>query len=210
MALVTPEYAADIEFPTDGWREVPPQRCERQWDNDYGDVLAKSWLPRGDMPTAYADPATTIPRFRQMSESLGGALFSVDSFLEPVPLVQWISKKRKGSGYLYAAFLFIDVANRTIVLTLMAGERGITGLREARVTPMLVSQGRIQIPAERVAPSTPIVGWFVDPYDPDYPGPITRSISDEEEFDSIIPDHPLSRMRRSLSDLRNRMRLEFL
>ena len=77
----------------------------------------------------------------------------------------------------------------------------VTGVREAYVSALLVSQGRLRLPSRPVASGTPIEGWFVDPYDNSYDGPVLRSIADSEEFDGLIPDHPLSRLRRTLRDL---------
>lgn len=44
-------------------------------------------------------------------------------------------------------------------------------------------------------------GWVQDPYDPRYRGVALRSIADNEEYDAQFPDHPLSRLRSTLSDL---------
>ncbi len=147
-----------------------------------------------------------ISLFRAASESRGGALFSIDTFADAaVPAVQWIYKKQNGNRYLYSAALYVDVAAHTVVISTIAGERTVAGVREAYVSALLVSEGRLHLPSRPVVPGTPIEGWFVDPYDADYYGPVLRSIADGEEFDGLIPDHPLSRLRRTLSSLRAQM-----
>jgi len=126
-----------------------------------------------------------------------------------VPVSQLVFKKREGNGYSYHAFLCVDVELCTIVVSLMVGERGTTGIREAYVSALLLTEeGRLTLP-KNLAPSggTPIEGWFVDPYDKSYAGPVLRSIADDEEFDEHMPMHPLSRLRRTLRDLRAGMRL---
>ncbi|HTN78577.1 MAG TPA: hypothetical protein VMK16_02790 [Acidimicrobiales bacterium] len=205
--IVTPEQATDVVFPTDGWREVDAEPNWRQWTNEYGDVLAKTTVPLGTVPALREDRSEMIGLFRALSERRGGALFSVDAFAEEaIPAVQWIYKKRaNGLGFLYYAALYIDVATHTVVISLVAGERGMTGLRETDVVLLLVSQGRLKLPRGPGASDTPIEGWFVDPYDDDYDGPVLRSIADSEEFDDRIPDHPLTRLRRTLRDLRASM-----
>jgi hypothetical protein len=80
----------------------------------------------------------------------------------------------------------------------------VTGLRETDVVLLLTSQGRLQR-LESTPGGPAFKDWFVDPYDPAYTGPVLRSIADSEEFDNRIPDHPLSRLRRTLRELRERM-----
>ncbi len=47
--------------------------------------------------------------------------------------------------------------------------------------------------------------WLKDPYDPTFEGRVLRNPADDEHWDALFPDHPLSRCRRHLRMLAERL-----
>jgi hypothetical protein len=86
--------------------------------------------------------------------------------------------------------VFTRYEGLAFVWTMVDGERGTTGLREATVTTELMRAG------ELTSESYPRA-WH-DPYDPEL-SKVDRSclrfISDDARYDDRFPDHPLTRVR---------------
>jgi hypothetical protein len=53
-----------------------------------------------------------------------------------------------------------------------------------------------------------VVGWFQDPYNPAYDGNVVRSLADDEQYDSLVPSHPLSRLRRLLLHIQRTLQVD--
>jgi hypothetical protein len=98
----------------------------------------------------------------------------------------------------------IEIGDTRLVFTSVCGERGTTGVREAVVTTKLAETGKLAL-SEANSPGGrgKIEGWFEDPYDLDYNGSVLRSLSDSECYDAMFPDHPLTRLRETLTMLRH-------
>jgi hypothetical protein len=128
------------------------------------------------------------------------------------PLFQLIYKREDGRGYLYGGMVFIPRQDEVWVVGSSCREQGMTGTREALVMAQLAEQGRLEI--ERLpAPDATGAGgkirnWFRDPYDPEYSGRVLRSLSDDEQYDALVPHHPLLRLRRILSTVRRTVRFD--
>ena len=111
-------------------------------------------------------------------------------------------QRRVGRGHTYRGHLLIPTARGRVELELVAHEGGETGERERAVT------------AERFSGERP-GGWSRDPYGYVYaelppesseldPLPVDltlRSLADEESYDLLFPDHPLSQVREVLARL---------
>jgi len=100
-------------------------------------------------------------------------------------------------AYIYTGILLLFTEAGPLVWTIVAGECGTTGVREAVVTSQLLSDGRLTIDGYKQF-------WAQDPYDPGYHGvdhSVLRFISDDECYDDGFPDHPLSRIRKVLAAL---------
>ena len=117
------------------------------------------------------------------------------------PATQLIYKREKLPAYAYTGMLFLQLDGFAYVIVIAAEERGTTGVREAVVTARFFEEGKLTL-------ETYESGWFRDPYDPGYMGRILRSLSDDEAYDSSFPDHPLSKIRRTLVYLQSSIRLD--
>ena len=188
------EFSA-VGFDTTGWRLEEDRPDWRDWRNDFGDVLV---LTRTD-PASFgslSDHRSLIGKVRELAESQGGAIVSVVALFDHGwSSAQFIFKKKDGAGYLYHGWYLVPSGDGLLVFDVVCGERGLTGAREATVGGMLAAAGEIEpVPGH-------IKGWFEDPYDLDYSGPVLRSVSDSEAYDGVLPDHPLTRLRKTLAPL---------
>jgi hypothetical protein len=182
-----------------GWTEGEPTSNNRIWRNIDGDVIGLA-VPKGRLGPADLSDVTELRGWsRHLAQSRGAGLIEV-----------CIVHGRMGSGfgliykrlempaYIYTGWLIVPIQNLSLVWTMVAKERGITGEREAIVTSQLIGAGKLKTleDLERC--------WARDPYDPAYHGvdrSVLRFLSDDECYDKEFPDHPLSKVRRLLLEL---------
>jgi hypothetical protein len=115
------------------------------------------------------------------------------------PTVGLIYKRMQvqSTGYVYTGMLITSVEGSLMYWTIVAGERGTSGLREAIVTGDLLKTGKLTVADyERC--------WAQDPYDPAYQGVdriVLRFMSDDKSYDDQFPWHPLSKVRHVMAAL---------
>ena len=189
----------DVTFDTTGLRVAKRSAESIEWlhpDNDR--LIARMDRVSADHPLG----PWTLDWFgvecRRASALRGGGLVSVAlGRAGGIPIAKAISKFEDPPGYLYTGTMMIRFRDATYSVTLEAGEHGTTGTREAVVTQVLISSGELQIsPVVPPATSAKLKGWFRDPYDDAYQGPILHSLSDDDRLDQLFPAHPLSKIRR--------------
>jgi hypothetical protein len=109
-----------------------------------------------------------------------------------------IYKRLDMPAFVFTGMLIVAPASKTsTVWTIVARERGMTGVREAAITAMLVNEGKL-------TPESYETSWAQDPYDPTYAGvdrSTLRYLSDDESYDLQFPQHPLTKVRRQLKQL---------
>ena len=111
--------------------------------------------------------------------------------------VAFIYKRLQRPAYVFTGMLVVLAAQSRYVWTVVSGERGMTGVREAVITAELLKAGTLTIESYRRS-------WAKDPYDVSYSGvdrSVLRFISDDEQYDARFPEHPLSKVRRILASL---------
>jgi len=102
-----------------------------------------------------------------------------------------IYKRLEIPAYIYTGMAFVPLPSACAVLTLVAGELGTTGVREAVVTTELMNSGQLTLQGYESR-------WARDPFDEGYRGvdrSVLRFLSDDERYDDRFPDHPLSKIR---------------
>ncbi len=113
------------------------------------------------------------------------------------PAIGVLYKSLHMPAYGYTGVLLTPLPDGVLVWTVNAMEQGVTGMREATVTQELFNAGKLTIEDyER--------SWAQDPYDKNYHGVdrrVLRFLSDDEQYDSRFPDHPLTQVRRVLREL---------
>ena len=198
-------------FDTTGWHERQRSETNVVWTSDEGDSLTVN-ISTARPPWLLSDQENWRRFCRGMAEDRESGMVSGDAFEDgPVPLFQFIYKRADGNGYLFGAQLFVPREEEMWVIGGGARERGTTGVREAVVTARLAEEGRLEIDhlltPDASGAGRRIRNWFRDPYDPEYPGRILRSVADDEEYDALLPHHPRSRLRRTLSTVRRTLKV---
>jgi hypothetical protein len=177
------------------WTEVTPTKGMRVWRDSDGDVLslANSSAPFPDSDRA--DEAKVRKWCRGLAQSSGGGLIEAHKLDIGIKLIY---KRLDMPAYIYTGMLITHVRASWLIWTMVAGERGTTGVREAVVTANLINEGKLK-------PEEYELRWGQDPYDPAYRSSVDRSvlrfISDDECYDEQFRQHPLSKVRRVLAAL---------
>ena len=69
-------------------------------------------------------------------------------------------------------------------------EDGTTGVRDSMILSIMMSKGVVTVENDKMH------GWFKDPYDESYTSGVLMNLSENEEFDELFPDHPLTQARK--------------
>jgi len=179
----------------------------RYWRTESGDMLGLWYFP---IPPDLAAPPNEIDKlratYRRGVAAVGMAIVSVDATkVDGRAAVRTIFKGRipeEGSfGAMYVASITVPFRDFSFVLKTICEERGTTGVRDAVVADILMKQGKVGL-----GPSG-FTGWFADPYDPGFRAAVLRNLSDDEQYDAMFADHPLSRARRLLRTLEERIKI---
>lgn len=182
----------------EGWTEDAPSGDMRVWRRSEGDVLSLA-APRGSLDLPSLGDAVRVQEWcRAIAESRGAGLIEVRVGTGALgATVSLIYKRLERPAYLFTGMLVIPSDEGSRVWTVVSGERGTTGVREAMVTTELMNAGRLTIEDYRRS-------WAQDPYDPSYSRvdrSVLRFVSDDERYDEQFPEHPLSKVRRVLATL---------
>lgn len=172
--------------------ELPGYRPVDQdvWANDEGDVLSLHFfgLPP-DLPASLDDGPSLRAELTRLTAQAGGGLIeaSVKS-LGPLPALKQILKlplPGQPSGQAFIGSFTVPRATCSTVVKIQAPERGMTGMREAMVMAQ-VGHDKYFRP---------------HPYAPEVQGGLPFHAADHAQWDAQFPDHPLSRVRRTLDAL---------
>lgn len=173
-----------VELP--GYRQVD----QDVWVNDDGDVLSLHFfgLPP-DLPASLDDGPALRAALTRVTAGAGGGLIeaSVKS-LGALPALKQILKlplPGQPSGQAFIGSFTVPRAMCSTVVKVQAPERGMTGMREAMVMAQ-VGHDKYFRP---------------HPYAPDVQGGLPFHAADHAQWDAQFPDHPLTRVRRTLDAL---------
>lgn len=177
-----------------GFREEHSQGGMRVWRDGAGDVVTLTVRALGGSFGSSETEARNLAR--SIAESTQAGL--VEAGRNDDGSRAWlIYKKRDGTGYFFTGMLFDFALEPDRVWTVIAGEHGTTGVREAMVTQELIAAGEMTTDDyERK--------FSGDPYDPSYAGverSLLRFLSDDARYDDRFPDHPLTKVRAILKAL---------
>jgi hypothetical protein len=166
----------------------------RTWTTPTGDVVALYALGKQTEYRAVAADLDAIrARARQQASQYGGAIVEVElcdiGGVSAVREIVKIPQKPTGMGYMGSFAL--PMSECAYLISAACRERGITGVRDTAILAKLIQSGEIKFEDGAAGP----VGWMQDPYDPSILGPPARNRADEEAYDSLFPEHPLSRVR---------------
>jgi hypothetical protein len=190
------ETAGNLQLP--GWSLAESNAQQTVWRNDVGDVLTLSLTESSEEPGSLSDEAAIRERCRRIAQGRSAGLVEVTTVTSAQGAgYKFIDKKQVEAGFLFMGMLVLPATKGSWVWTIMSGERGMTGVREAVVTGLMLESGQLTLESYETS-------WAQDPYDPSYQGvdrSTLRYMSDAEEYDEQFPEHPLSKVRRELKQL---------
>lgn len=205
-----------IQFDTSGWKLRRSSNSEKLWLDECGNALTLYYVHKPPDIPPLSDFNGLVGYCREIASGDGdrvSGIISVDVIdAQGIPALRTIYKYERLPAYGYTGMLILPFRWFIFTITIAAIEHGTTGVRDAGVTALLAEAGELELELFDKPDSSGSVGsvksWFQDPYDPNYKGHITRSISDDEKYDSLFPDHPLSKVRRTLDIAQNSLRCD--
>jgi hypothetical protein len=198
MLPSVPMLSADsIVVPTPGWS--PVEGHSHAWIHPAGDVLSTHYFDiPPDLPGSLSELTPIRQYYRQMLGDRGGIVELERETLGRFSALRSIVKVRQEpTGMAYVASLTFPFRNCSFVAKVQCPETGMTGMRDTVVGHKLGVT-----PAGRDWRCADGAAWFRDPYDPAYASAVRRNRSDDEEWDRMFAEHPLSRARAHLRILR--------
>jgi hypothetical protein len=187
------------------WTEEKATPELRVWRDAQGTVLSLAIPVESiDLPPL-SDEAGVRRWCRRLAESRRAGLVEVTKVIVPLGTgIALIYKRLEKPAYIYTGMLFLPTEAVLCIWTVVAGERGTTGVREAVVTAELMNAGQLTLRDFEHS-------WAQDPYDTSYHGvdrSVLRFMSDDKSYDDRFPDHPLSKVRQVLAALPANVRLD--
>jgi hypothetical protein len=173
-----------ISFDTTGFTQVGDQA----WQDRTGDVVALHYFDLvPDLPAGLDDIETIRSRLAVHYGRGGGTMIECDPVLvSGVPGLRQILKLRnpsQQSGQVFMGTLLLPRANSSAVVQVQCVEYGLTGVRESSVMA--------QVGPDRF--------FHANPYAPQVDlaamGALPSHVADEQQYDAMFPNHPLSRLR---------------
>jgi hypothetical protein len=195
-----------ITFDATGLTPQGDQQNIRTWTTAAGDKVALYDLPpQPECRPVAAELDAIRAKSRAQAAKYAGAIVDVElCTIAGHPGIREILKvPQKPSGMMYVGSLMLPLPDGAYYLTVACFERGITGMRDTAIFDKLMQSGEIQIPQGDAQP----VGWMRDPYDATIGGPPARTRADDEAYDAMFPDHPLSQARSLLRQIGGSLRL---
>ena len=190
--------AERVRFDATGWTFVSRDDRTWLWCDELANMLGLQVIARNLGPV---EPDFDVVSYCRENMSFGSSL--VEARLAQVNAFRgfvYIEKSERPPGYAYVGRLHVLLGQQTVVCSVVANERGVTGIREATVVPEALKEGRITIPTP-TSSGTKVPGWFVDPCDPTRNHRTICSIADDPKYDARFPGHPLSRIRQTLGQI---------
>ncbi|MFE2087125.1 hypothetical protein [Streptomyces sp. NPDC059460] len=160
------------------------------WANDDGDVLSVHFfgLPP-DLPAGLDDGPTLRESLTHYTAQAGGGLIEASvKRLGELPALRQILKlplPGRQHGQAFIGSFTVPRAGCSTVVKVQAAEHGMTGMREAVVLAKVGHEHYFR----------------PHPYAPDVQGGLPFHAADHERWDAEFPDHPLTRVRRTLGAL---------
>ncbi len=192
----SPEGTHAIPMTMPGWSEEASRDNLRVWRDSDGAVLSFASLKSLGLP-GMPNENSLQAYARELAKGRNGGLIEVRSGFGKPGAFSLIYKRLQSQSYTFTGMLLVPGQPCSQVWTIVDGEHGTTGVREAIVTAELLNAGTLTMQEYESS-------WAQDPYDAQYDG-VDRSVlhfmSDDECYDARFPEHPLSKVRLVLAAL---------
>jgi hypothetical protein len=178
----------------------------RVWRTSAGDMVTLCVLPASPNYRAIpADLDRIRAKTREQATQYRGAIIEAElCTVDGVGAVRDIIKVPQApTGMGYLGSLALPLRDCAYIVMVACPERGITGTRDTAILAKLMQSGDVKFEPGKEQP----IGWMQDPYDPSIKGPPARNRSEDEAFDVLFPEHPLSRARALLRRIERTLRL---
>ena len=97
----------------------------------------------------------------------------------------------KPSGVQYFLLMKVLYGHAALNIKAFFSEKGMTGIRDATVFEMACREGVVSI--------SDTSNWTYDPYDKNFKRDCLMNMSEEERYDQLFPDHPLTQCRQFIN-----------
>lgn len=192
-----------ITLPNWGWVKETDNKSIRQWVNrEETIVLVLHFFDlKPDIPTITNMDALRDFYRRGLIEVKGGVIEVEKTALAGgYSAIRSIFKfPQQPVGMAYLASLTIPFDNYSYVIKIQAPEIGTTGIRDSLIFTEFLRNKKEPLNLEK--PETMYQGWFQDPYDASFQSPCLMNKSEDSLYDEQFPDHPLSQVRKLLTQL---------
>ena len=190
-----------VSLSSEGWSLQESGPYERVWVNELGDALVIHYEEGApDLGGAWSRLDRIRDAVRASLEE-AGALVEVEADeLDSLPVLRYILKfPQEPHGMTYLGSWTIPRRDFCLRIRVICREHEPTGVRDTIVWSLSGGAGEDESSTEEL---DPFRGWSGDPYDPKHVAPILRNRSDDEEWDTQFPQHPLSRVRATLREIK--------
>lgn len=197
-----PEPIADIrciQLNMPGWilNEVDSIARHALWRNEHGDRLSLALAQKKDINETAGDQELRDFCRRLAEENSAGLVEAAWIHGQLGRTVQLIYKHLELTAFTFSGLQIVPLRNASLCWKVVSTEQGVTGQREATITCQLIQQGQMTMEDYRNY-------WAADPFDSTYSGvdhSTLRYFSDHAFYDSLFPNHPLSKVRKVLQSL---------
>lgn len=182
----------------------------RMWVNSV-DVAHKLQFDIGpiDWPFDLTDSTAGAEYYRRQCEELGGAMLSLEvTMTAGVAALRGLFKYRAPNSIAmyYVGILWLPFQECRFQINVEAMETGLTGAREA--VALIVDRDSFPSPSLDTPPLHFENGEVWESFRPPESVPGHQWPSDNEQYDELLPNHPLSKVRRRLTEVMATLELD--
>lgn len=180
-----------ISLDLEGWELIEEVVTYKRWTNSYGELLSVDFFAaEPDLPKYIEEIGPLRKKYRSLITESNGAIVEIEKdYIQSLLVIRSIFKvPQKPTGFTFLASYTIPREDFSFVMKVQCPERGVTGVRDTAIFAALNFES--------------FEGWFVDPYDPNFYSSVLSNLSDNAEYDEHFPNHPLSRARKTLYDIK--------
>jgi hypothetical protein len=192
-----------ITFDTDGFELQGDIDRVRVWLTPWRDRLElhQSSLLPPDLSPDWNDSDSVREVHRTFARESGLGVIEIEKIaVDGCAAVRSLFKAaQQPTGRKYLGFLEMPFQDCHYVFRVACHETGPTGIRDTSILMKLLGSGHVVFDEETRSTG----GWLDDPYDPHERGDMTRNRSERPEYDSLFPNHPLTRARWVLDHLQH-------